>query len=49
MIMWGLIVLSCVFVLVLGIAAVADLRAHDRGFSRGTRLTARKASPGNGR
>ena len=29
--MWGLIMLSCVFVLVLGIAAVVDLRDHDRG------------------
>jgi hypothetical protein len=34
MIMWGLIVLSCVFVLVLGIAAVVDLRDHDRGEHR---------------
>ncbi|VVJ23035.1 Uncharacterised protein [Amycolatopsis camponoti] len=33
-IMWGLIVLSCVFVLVLGIAAVVDLRDHDRGEHR---------------
>lgn len=34
--MWGLIVLSCVFVLVLvlGIAAVVDLRDHDRGEHR---------------
>ena len=32
--MWGLIVLSCVFVLVLGIAAVVDIRAHDRGAHR---------------
>ena len=29
--MWGLIILSCVFVLLLGIAAVVDLRDHDRG------------------
>ncbi len=32
--MWGLIVFSCVFVLVLGIAAVVDLRDHDRGERR---------------
>jgi hypothetical protein len=46
MITWGLIVLSCVFVLVLGTAAVVDLRAHDRG---STRLSERRTSPGNGR
>lgn len=46
MIMWGLIVLSCVFVLVLGTAAVVDLRAHDRG---STRVNGRRTSPDNGR
>ncbi len=46
MIMWGLIVLSCVFVLVLGTAAVVDLRAHDRG---STRVSGRRTSPDNGR
>ncbi len=41
--MWGLIMLSCVFVLVLGIAAVVDLRDHDRGAELPDQRTAERA------
>jgi hypothetical protein len=46
MIMWGLIVLSCLLVLLLGTAGVVDLRPHPRG---STGVSGRRTSPDNGR